>query len=124
MNLYAQGVNVGRVLFRTLLRPANRWTWNNSSVDQIISGATKLTCEHNSRMEASQTTPNNHNFFLNNPTQLLTIQHCVHRHGGQGGLPTRRDLQAGTVKPGGCRAHHRGGDAAVKGHHRRTRREQ
>ena len=45
MNLYAQGVNVGRVLFRTLLRPVYKWTWNNSSVDQITSGAIKLTCE-------------------------------------------------------------------------------
>ena len=67
MNLCAQGIRAGRVLFRTLLRPANRWTWNNSSVDQIISGATKLTCELNNRMEASQTTPNHHNFFLYNP---------------------------------------------------------
>ena len=121
MNLCAQGIRAGRVLFRTLLRPANRWTWNNSSVDQITSGATKLTCEHNSRMEASQTTPNHHNFFLYNPPQLLSNQHRVHRHVGQGGHPTRQDLQSGTVKPGGCRAHHRCGDAAVKGHHRRTR---
>ena len=45
MNLYAQGVNVGRILFRTLLRPVYKWTWNNSSVDQITSGAIKLTCE-------------------------------------------------------------------------------
>ena len=83
MNLYAQGVNVGRVLFRTLLRPVYKWTWNNSSVDQITSGAIKLTCEPNSRTEASQTTPNHHNFFLSaNLPQLLSNQHRVHRHVG------------------------------------------
>ena len=104
MNLYAQGVNVGRVLFRTLLRPVYKWTWNNSSVDQITSGAIKLTCEPNSRTEASQTTPNHHNFFLSANFHNFSPTNTVYTWWLPGSSPLWRRRGQGTPSTNSLKA--------------------